>query len=251
MLGFRGQVALVTGGGSGIGAATAERLALEGATVAIADLTESSASQVVSSIVGRGGLAIARVTDISDSTSVDALVDELVEAYGRLDILVTCAGILRDNLIHRMTLDDWDTVVDTHLKGTFLCARAAQRPMVRQRSGKMVFISSIAALGNRGQANYSAAKAGIEGLGRTLAVELGRFNINVNAVAPGLVNTRMIHAAAERLGLTWDEFVAEVAKEVPLGRICEPADVAAVITWLCSPDASMVSGQVIHVQGGP
>jgi 3-oxoacyl-[acyl-carrier protein] reductase len=251
MMSFRGQVALVTGGGSGIGAATAERLALDGALVTLADQNELSASEVASSIAKRGGVARAYVADVSDPSSVEGLVDELVSAHGRLDILVTCAGILRNNLIHRMTLGDWDSVIDTHLKGTFLCAQAAQRPMVKQRFGKMVFISSIAALGNRGQANYSAAKAGIEGLGRTLAIELGPFGINVNAVAPGLVDTPMIHGAAERLGLTWDEFAADRAKTIPLGRICQPADIAAAITWLCSPDASMVSGQVLRVQGGP
>jgi 3-oxoacyl-[acyl-carrier protein] reductase len=246
-----GQVALVTGAGRGIGAATAERLAAEGAVVVVADLDPQPAAGVAEGIGASGGTATLVTADVTDPESVRTMVDTAVERHGRLDLMVACAGIVRDNLIHKMSVDDWDAVVDTHLKGSFLCAQAAQRVMVPQRSGRMVFISSISALGNRGQANYSAAKAGIEGLARTLSIELGRFGITVNAVAPGFTDTRLARAAAERMGLPWEKFVAHITETIPLRRICQPSDIAGVIAWLCGPDASMVSGQVISVHGGP
>ncbi|HYT14525.1 MAG TPA: SDR family NAD(P)-dependent oxidoreductase, partial [Candidatus Nitrosopolaris sp.] len=198
---FKDRVALITGGGRGIGAATARLLAAEGAKVAVSDLDEVPAREVADPI---GGLAIA--CDVSARTDVEAMVDRTVKELGGLDILVTCAGIIRDNLLYKMTDDDWDSVIDTHLKGTFLCARAAQKHMVEQKSGKIVFLSSTSALGNRGQTNYSAAKAGLQGMARTLAIELGPFNINVNAVAPGFVETRMTRATAERMGVDYEAF---------------------------------------------
>jgi 3-oxoacyl-[acyl-carrier protein] reductase len=179
------------------------------------------------------------------------MVKAVAERLGRLDILVTCAGITRDNLLHKMTDEDWDGVIDTHLKGTFLCAQAAQSLMVPQRSGKMVFLSSTSALGNRGQANYSTAKAGLQGLARTLAIELGPFNINVNAVAPGFVATRMTQATAERIGVEWEAYKAERAKAIPLGRVGEADDIASVIAFFASHDASFVSGQTLYARGGP
>lgn len=245
------RVALVTGGGRGIGAATARRLAAGGAAVVVADMDAEPAEEVVEAIRTAGGAAAALSVDVTDKAAVDAMVETAVDGFGRLDLLVTCAGITRDDLIHRMTVDAWDAVVDTHLKGTFLCAQAAQRLMVAQRCGKMVFISSISALGNRGQANYAAAKAGIEGLTRTLAIELGRFGVTVNAVAPGFVDTRMARAAAARVGKTWEEFSSELAETIPTGRTSTPEDIAGVIAWLCTSDADQVSGQVVHVHGGP
>src|SRR5579884_4260512 len=188
---FEGKVALVTGGGRGIGAATCEVFARDGARVAVCDLDEAPAREVAERLDGRG-LAVA--CDVSRRDQVEATVQRVVDAFGRLDILVCCAGIIRDNLIHKMTDEDWQAVIDTHLRGSFLCAQAAQRVMVPQRYGKIVFLSSTSALGNRGQANYSAAKAGLQGMARTLAIELGPFNINVNAVAPGFVETRMTEA---------------------------------------------------------
>ncbi|HEX9561010.1 MAG TPA: 3-oxoacyl-ACP reductase FabG [Candidatus Dormibacteraeota bacterium] len=243
---FKDRVALVTGGGRGIGAATARLLAAEGARVAVSDLDEAPAREVATAI---GGLGVA--CDVSDRGSVEAMVKRTVAELGRLDILVTCAGIIRDNLIFKMTDEDWDSVIDTHLKGTFLCARAAQKQMVEQKYGKMVFLSSTSALGNRGQANYSAAKAGLQGMARTLAIELGPFNVNVNTVAPGFVETRMTRATAERMGMDYETFKLGAASQIPLRRVGQPGDIASVIAFLCSDESSFVSGQTIYVRGGP
>jgi 3-oxoacyl-[acyl-carrier protein] reductase len=243
---FKDRVALVTGGGRGIGAATAQLLAREGAKVAVSDLDEGPAQEIAGPI---GGLAIG--CDVSDRDSVEKMVDRTVKGLGRLDILVTCAGIIRDNLLFKMTDEDWDSVIDTHLKGTFLCARAAQKHMVGQKYGKMVFLSSTSALGNRGQANYSAAKAGLQGMARTLAIELGAFNVNVNTVAPGFVETRMTRATAERMGVDYEAFKLGAASQIPLRRIGQPEDIASVIAFLCSDESSFVSGQTVYVRGGP
>jgi 3-oxoacyl-[acyl-carrier protein] reductase len=248
---FDGQVALLTGAGRGIGAATARRLASEGAAVVVSDVDITPAQRVVDEIVAGGGRGRAIACDVTARPAVDALFQESVGEFGTVDILVACAGILRDNLVHKMTEDDWDSVIDTHLKGTYLAAQAAQRKMVEQKRGKMVFISSTSALGNRGQTNYSAAKAGLQGMARTLALELGRFNINVNAVAPGFVDTRMARSTAERIGVDYETFMADTAADIPLGRIGTPEDVAAVITFLASDDARYVSGQTLYVRGGP
>jgi 3-oxoacyl-[acyl-carrier protein] reductase len=243
---FKDKVALVTGGGRGIGAAAAALFAAEGARVAVSDLDEGPAQEVASPF---GGLAIA--CDVSDRGQVEAMVDRTVKELGRLDVLVTCAGIIRDNLLFKMSDDDWDSVIDTHLKGTFLCAQAAQKHMVAQKYGKMVFLSSTSALGNRGQANYSAAKAGLQGMARTLSIELGPFNVNVNAVAPGFVETRMTRATAERMGMDFESFKLGAASQIPLRRIGQPEDIASVIVFLCSDESSFVSGQTIYVRGGP
>src|SRR2546427_4881999 len=193
---FKDRVALVAGGGRGIGAASARLLAAEGARVAVSDLDDGPAREVADAI---GGLAVA--CDVSDRSQVESMIELTLKEFGRLDVLVTCAGIIRDNLLFKMTDEDWDLVIDTHLKGTFYCARAAQKHMVEQKYGKMVFLSSTSALGNRGQTNYSTAKAGLQGMARTLAIELGPFNVNVNTVAPGFVETRMTRATAERMGV--------------------------------------------------
>jgi len=243
---FKDRVALVTGGGRGIGAATAELLARQGAKVVVSDMDIAPAEEVAGPI---GGIAIA--CDVTDRAQVDAMIDRTVKELGGLDILVACAGITRDNLIFKMTDEDWDLVIDTHLKGTFLCARAAQKHMVERKHGKMVFLSSTSALGNRGQANYSAAKAGLQGMARTLAIELGPFNVNVNAVAPGFVETRMTRATAERLGVDYDAFKIGAASQIALRRVGLPEDIASVIAFLCSEEASFVSGQTLYVRGGP
>jgi len=243
---FKDRVALVTGGARGIGAATAQLFASEGARVVVSDLDEAPAREVAEPI---SGLAIA--CDVSSRDAVDSMVARTVEELGRLDILVTCAGIIRDNLLFKMTDEDWDAVIDTHLKGTFLCARAAQKHMVEQKSGKMVFLSSTSALGNRGQTNYAAAKAGLQGMARTLAIELGPFNINVNAVAPGFVETRMTRATADRMGIDYETFKMGAASQIPLRRVGQPSDIASVIGFLCSDEAGFVSGQTVYVRGGP
>ena len=243
---FQGKTAVVTGGAKGIGAATAKRLASEGATVVVADFDEEAARRTAGEI---GGHAVR--CDVTKLDDVEAAVETAVSQGGSLDLLVTCAGIIRDNLLFKMTDDDWNAVVDTHLKGTFYAVRAAQKHMVEQKSGKIVLISSTSALGNRGQANYSAAKAGLQGMTKTLAIELGPFNVNVNCVAPGFIATDMTRQTAERVGVPFEQFMEHVAKEVPLRRAGQPEDVAGTIAFLCSEDAAYVSGQVIYVAGGP
>jgi 3-oxoacyl-[acyl-carrier protein] reductase len=235
----------VTGGANGIGAATARLLAAEGATVVVADFDADAANARAREI---GGHAVR--CDVTKREDIEAAVAAAV-AHGSLDILVTCAGILRDNLLFKMSDEDWEAVIDTHLKGTFYAVRAAQEHMVAQASGKMVLISSTSALGNRGQTNYSTAKAGLQGMTKTLAIELGPFNVNVNCVAPGFIATAMTQQTADRLGLPFDDFMAAVAEQVPLRRVGRPEDVASVIGYLCSEDASYVSGQVVYVRGGP
>jgi 3-oxoacyl-[acyl-carrier protein] reductase len=243
---FKGRVALVTGAGRGIGAATAQLFAKEGAKVAVSDLDEAPAKEVAGPI---DGLAIA--CDVSNRAQVENMVERTVKELGGLDVLVTCAGIIRDNLLFKMTDDDWDAVIDTHLKGTFLCAQAAQKHMIEKKYGKMVFLSSTSALGNRGQANYSAAKAGLQGMARTLAIELGPYNVNVNTVAPGFVETRMTRATAERMGVDYEAFKLGAASQIPLRRVGQPEDIANVIAFLCSDESSFVSGQNVYVRGGP
>lgn len=243
---FTGKVALITGGARGIGAATAARFTAEGADVVIADFDVVAAEEAAAAIGCR-----AVQCDVTSREQVEAAVAAAAAPTGRLDILVTCAGIIRDNLLHKMTDDDWDAVIDTHLKGTFLAAQAAQKLMVAQKSGSMVLISSTSALGNRGQANYSTAKAGLQGLSKTLSIELGRFGITVNCVAPGFIATAMTEQTAARLGMSFEDFKEFGAGQVPLQRIGVPEDVAGVIAFLCSEDASYVSGQVIYVRGGP
>jgi 3-oxoacyl-[acyl-carrier protein] reductase len=243
---FQGKTVLVTGGAKGIGAATATRFASEGATVVVADFDEAAAQETAQAI---GGHAVR--CDVTKRDDVEAAVEAAVAHGGSLDVLVACAGIIRDNMLFKMSDEDWDAVIDTHLKGTFFAVRAAQKQMVEQKSGKMVLISSTSALGNRGQVNYSTAKAGLQGMTKTLAIELGPFNVNVNCVAPGFIATAMTQQTAERMGVPFDQFMAAVAEHVPLKRVGQPEDVAGTIAYLCSEDASYVSGQVIYVAGGP
>ena len=248
---FKDRVAVITGGGRGIGAATARRIAADGGAVVVADLDQGPANEVAAAVEAEKGRALAVATDVTDRASVESLFQRAVDTFGQVDILVTCAGIIRDNLIHKMTDDDWDGVIDTHLKGTFLCAQAAQAVMVPRKYGKMVLLSSTSALGNRGQVNYSTAKAGLQGMARTLAIELGRFNINVNAVAPGFVETRMTEQTAERMGVDYESFKSAVASQTALQRVGSPEDLANVITFLCSDEAGFVTGQTLYVRGGP
>lgn len=246
-----GRVAFITGAGRGIGAATALRMAEEGARVALADVDTEGCKQVAAELdrLGMEGLVVA--CNVADSAMVQDAVDKTASHFGRLDILVNNAGVVRDNLLFKMSEEDWDTVMNVHLKGAFLCTRAAQTYMVQQKYGRIVSLSSTAALGNRGQANYSTAKAGLQGFTRTLSIELGPFGITVNAVAPGYIDTEMTRATARRMGLDPQEMQAEAAKRIPVRRVGQPRDIANVICFLCSDEAGFVSGQVIYVSGGP
>ncbi|WP_067699233.1 3-oxoacyl-ACP reductase FabG [Nocardia jejuensis] len=244
------KVAFVTGAARGIGAATAARLAADGFTVAIADLDEAACKTAVDAIAAAGGQAIAVGCNVSDEASVDAAFERVAAELGSIDALVNNAGVLRDNLLFKMSVEDWDTVMSVHLRGAFLCSRAAQRYMVKQKSGKIVNTSSVSALGSRGQANYSAAKMGIQGFTRTLAIELGPYGINVNAVAPGFIVTDMTDATAARVGVDPEDFRKAAAEITPLRRVGKPEDIANVVSFLCSADSSFVTGQTIYVDGG-
>lgn len=246
-----GRVAFVTGAGRGIGAATALRMAEEGARVALADVDTEGCQQVAAELSQIGSEGLVLRCDVTDSAIVQEAVDETASQFGRLDILVNNAGIVRDNLLFKMPEDDWEMVMNVHLKGAFLCSRAAQKYMVQQKYGRIVSLSSTAALGNRGQANYSSAKAGLQGLTRTLAIELGPFGITVNAVGPGFIDTEMTRSTARRRGLDPDTVIAEASKIIPVRRVGQPRDVANVICFLSSEEASFVNGQVIYVAGGP
>jgi 3-oxoacyl-[acyl-carrier protein] reductase len=248
---FEGKVAVITGSGRGIGAATAARLAREGAAVVISDMDAKATAETADRIAGEHGKAKGIPADVTDRESVENLVKGTVDAFGRLDVLVCCAGIIRDNLIYKMTDEDWDGVIDTHLKGTFFAAREAQKVMVPQKYGRMVFMSSTSALGNRGQTNYSTAKAGLQGMARTLAIELGRYNITVNAIAPGFIETAMTRQTADRMGMDFEQFKQGAATQIPVARIGQPEDIAAAVAYLASEEAGFVSGQTLYVRGGP
>ncbi|MFG1891933.1 3-oxoacyl-ACP reductase FabG [Micromonospora sp. NPDC049051] len=247
---FADRVAVVTGAAQGIGAATAHRLAAEGAAVAVVDLDAARARAVADEIAAAGGRAVGIGCDVTDAAAVAAMTDEVVQAYGGLHVLVNNAGITRDNLLFKMALPEWEAVLTTNLTSMFLCCQAAQQHMVAARYGRIVNLSSRSALGNRGQVNYAAAKAGVQGLTATLAVELGPFNVTVNAVAPGYVATAMTAATAERVGSSPEEHQRMVAEHTPLRRVAQPAEIASVIAFLASDDASYVSGQTLYVNGG-
>ncbi|BCL17399.1 3-oxoacyl-ACP reductase FabG [Micromonospora sagamiensis] len=247
---FADRIAVVTGGAQGIGAATARRLAAEGATVAVVDLDAGRAGTVADEIVASGGRAVGLGCDVTDADAVTATTARVVETYGALHVLVNNAGITRDNLLFKMLLPEWESVLTTNLTSMFLCCQAAQEHMVAARYGRIVNLSSRSALGNRGQVNYAAAKAGVQGLTATLAVELGPFGVTVNAVAPGYVATAMTAATAERVGSTPAEHQRMVAEHTPLRRVAQPEEIASVIAFLASDDASYVSGQTLYVNGG-
>jgi 3-oxoacyl-[acyl-carrier protein] reductase len=245
------RVAIVTGAARGIGAATAQRLARDGLAVAVIDLEESAAKATVRAIEAEGGRALAVGADVSDAAQVDAAVTRVAEELGPPTVLINNAGITRDNLIFKMAEQDWDMVMAVHLRGSFLMTRAVQKHMVEQRFGRIVNLSSTSALGNRGQANYSTAKAGLQGFTKTLAIELGKFGVTVNCIAPGFIVSDMTRATAERIGEDWDTYVAARAAQIPVARAGQPEDIANTVSFFVSEGAGFVSGQVIYVAGGP
>jgi 3-oxoacyl-[acyl-carrier protein] reductase len=246
-----GRVAFVTGAGRGIGAATALRLAEDGARVVLADIDAEGTQQTAAEIEKLGSEALPVTCNVADSDNVQSAFEQAADHFGRVDILVNNAGVLRDNLLFKMSDSDWDTVMNVHLRGAFLCSRAAQTLMVKQRYGRIISLSSTSALGNRGQSNYSTAKAGLQGLTRTLAIELGPFGITANAVAPGFIDTEMTRATARRQGLDPEAAIESASKVIPVRRVGQPRDVANVINFLASEESGYVSGQIIYVAGGP
>ena len=245
------RIAIVTGSARGIGAATASRLATDGMAVAVLDLDEAACAGTVKEIADAGGRALAVGADVSDGAQVRAAVERVAAELGEPTVLVNNAGVIRDNLLFKMTDDDWDTVMGVHLRGAFQMTRAVQQYMVGQRFGRIVNLSSSSALGNRGQVNYSAAKAGLQGFTKTLAIELGQFGITANAVAPGFIATDMTATTAARIGIGFEDFQKAAAASIPVRRVGTPEDVAHVISFLVSDGAGFVSGQVIYVAGGP
>ncbi len=244
-------VAIVTGAARGIGAAIAVRLAADGMAVAVVDLDEAACAGTVEAITKDGGRALAVGADVADVAAVNAAVARVAAELGAPTVLVNNAGVLRDNLLFKMSDDDWDTVLDIHLKGSFLMSRAVQSHMVEAKYGRIVCMSSTSALGNRGQANYAAAKAGLQGLTKTLAIELGPYGVTANAIAPGFIVTDMTAATAARMKVPFDDFVKFNAEQIPVRRVGTPVDIAHTTSFLCSEGAGFVSGQVIYVAGGP
>ena len=250
MAGVKDRVAVVTGGAQGIGAAVAARLAGDGATVAVIDVNADSAAATAASIAETGGQALGLSADVSQRDQVEAAIGEVVARFGALHILVNNAGVLRDNLLFKMSDDDWTTVMNVHLKGAFLASQIAQRHMVEAHYGRIISMSSTSALGNRGQANYATAKAGLQGFTKTLAIELGPFGITANAIAPGFIETAMTKATAERIGITIDAMRENVAATIPVRRGGVPEDVANVAAFFAAEESGYVTGQVLYVDGG-
>ena len=245
------KVAIVTGAARGIGAGIAIRLAADGMAVAVLDLNEADCAGTVKEIENAGGKALAVGADVSKTDQVNAAVERIAAELGPPTVLVNNAGIIRDANLFKMTDEQWDAVLNVNLKGAFMMARAAQKYMTEAKWGRIVNISSSSALGNRGQSNYSASKAGLEGLTKTFAMELGRFGVTANAVGPHFIATEMTKATAASLKMSFEDLVAAYSKQIAVQRVGQPADVAAAVSFLVGEDAGFVSGQVIYVAGGP
>ncbi|OYD06473.1 3-oxoacyl-ACP reductase FabG [Paludifilum halophilum] len=248
---LNGRVAWVTGSGRGIGKSIASRFAQEGAKVCLTDVNGGRLQETERELKEKGLEVKAVTTDVTDRDQVEATVNEILQSWGRLDILVNNAGIIRDNLLFKMTDDDWNRVLHVHLTGSFLCSRAVQKHMVEQHYGRIINLSSTSALGNRGQANYSAVKAGLQGFTKTLAIELGKFGITCNAVAPGFIETDMTRETAARVGMDFEDFIEAARKQIPVGRSGKPEDIANAALFFASDESSFVNGQVLYVAGGP
>jgi 3-oxoacyl-[acyl-carrier protein] reductase len=245
------RVAIVTGAGRGIGAAVAKRLAADGFAVGLLDLDEAGVKKGAEAIVADGGKAIGVALDVSDAERVDTAVAHVAEELGAPTVLINNAGITRDNLLFKMTEQDWDSVIGVHLRGSFLMSRAVQKHQTAQGWGRIVNLSSTSALGNRGQVNYSAAKAGLQGFTKTLAIELGKFGVTANAIAPGFIATDMTAATADRMGISFEDFKKAAAEQIPVRRVGTPEDIANLAAFLVSEEAGFISGQVIYAAGGP
>jgi 3-oxoacyl-[acyl-carrier protein] reductase len=245
------RTAVVTGAARGIGAAVAARIAADGLAVAVIDLDEAACGAVVAEIEAAGGQALAVGADVADEAAVEAAVARIAAELGEPTVLVNNAGIIRDNLLFKMSTNDWDSVMNVHLRGSFLMTRAVQRFMTQVGWGRIVNLSSTSALGNAGQANYSAAKAGLQGFTKTVAIELGRFGVTANAIAPGFIETEMTAATAERIGISFDVFKKGAAEQIAVRRTGLPADIAHAVSFFISDQAGFVSGQVLYVAGGP
>ena len=245
------RTALVTGAGRGIGAEIARRLASDGFNIAAIDLDGTGLDALTNELREAGHSAIGIVADVSDEDSVNAAVARTADELGPPAVVVNNAGIIRDNLLFKMAISDWDQVMSVHLRGSFLVSRAAQRYMVEAKWGRIINLSSTSALGNRGQANYSAAKAGLQGFTKTLALELGPYGVTANAIAPGFIETEMTAATAERMGVSFEDFKKVRAQAIPVRRAGTPADIANAVSFFAADDAGFVSGQVLYVAGGP
>jgi len=240
---LKNKVALITGGGSGIGEATVLKFSEEGAKVVINDVNKDNANKLAEKLKAKGCEVLVCIADVCKKSDVEKMIKQIIDKFGRLDILVNNAGINRDSFAKKMSEEQWDKVIDVNLKGTFLCAQAALVPMMEQKSGKIINTASIGALGNLGQANYSASKAGVIGLTKTLALEGARYNINVNCVSPGATNTAMTAGMPP-------EIAQKVKEKIPLRRFAEPNDIAEMHLFLASEKSSYITGQVIFVDGG-
>jgi 3-oxoacyl-[acyl-carrier protein] reductase len=248
---FKGKTAFVTGGSRGIGKSIVEKFAEEGANVAIIDINAEALQETALELREKDYSIYTKVVNVTERDQVEQAMREVNEAFGSIDILVNNAGVIRDNLLFKMTDEDWLTVMDVHLKGAFYTSRAAQQYMVNKRYGRIINLSSTSALGNRGQANYATAKAGIQGLTKTLAIELGKYGITVNAVAPGFIETDMTKATAERVAVPFEEFVKRSISRIPVGRSGKPEDIANAVSFFADEQSSFVNGQVLYVAGGP
>ena len=245
------RVAVITGAARGIGFGIAQRLASEGASVAVLDLDEAAAQEAAGRLgLAEGARSVGIGCDVVNAAAAEAAVQRVVDELGGIHVLVNNAGITRDNLLFKMTEEDWDLVMNVHLKGVFNMTKAAQSRFVEQKYGKILNLSSVSALGNRGQANYSAAKMGIQGLTRTLGIELGPFGITANAIAPGFIATEMTDATARRLKMEPEELQRLNAEATPVRRVGQPEDIAAAAAFLCSDEASFITGQTLYVDGG-